>query len=109
MRRCIAAWLLTLAALPVRAEGRDLKRFFADRCAVCHGPDGTGRGPGGVRLGPQGFREIKGLEKLPDADLARTIRQGAGAMPAFSFLLTDAEARRMVTEVIRPLAGHRRH
>lgn len=103
MRRCLAVLLLVLAAAPVRAEERDLKRFFAARCAVCHGPDGTGRGVGGIRLGARGFGETRALVKVPDADLARAIREGAGAMPAFRTQLTEAEARRMVVEVIRPM------
>jgi mono/diheme cytochrome c family protein len=99
--------LLVLAAVPGRTAERDLKLYFAARCAVCHGLDGTGRGPGGVHLGARGFREGTVLGKASDAALAQTIRQGAGAMPAFGAQITEAEARRMVAEVIRPLAARR--
>ena len=107
MRRCIAALLLGLITVPGRAEERDLKLYFAARCAVCHGLDGTGRGAGGVRLGARGFREGKFLGKASDAELVQTIREGAGAMPAFGAQLTEAEARRMVEDVIRPFASKR--
>jgi len=107
VRCCVTALLLALAAVPALGEGRDLKLTFAARCAVCHGLDGSGRGAAGVRLGPRGFGESKSLGKASDADLARIIRGGSEAMPAFSFLLTEAEARRMVAEVVRPFAARR--
>lgn len=109
--RCVLAVLLlvpALPALPARAGGRDLKRFFEARCAVCHGADGTGRGAGGIRLGPASFGDPKTFGAASDEDLARAIRQGSGAMPAFGFVLDDAEARRLVREVVRPMGPRKR-
>ncbi len=106
--RGVLAVLLLVPVLPVRAADRDLKRFYEARCAVCHGADGTGRGPGGIRLGPASFADPKTFGTASDGDLARAIRQGSGAMPAFGFVLDDGEARRMVREVIRPM-GPRKH
>ncbi|HEX9011651.1 MAG TPA: cytochrome c [Holophagaceae bacterium] len=106
--RGVLAVLLFLPALPVRAEGRDLKRFFEARCAVCHGADGTGRGAGGIRLGPASFADPKTFGTASDEELAQAIRRGSGAMPAFGFVLDDAEARRLVGEVIRPMGPRKR-
>ena len=106
--RCVLAVLLLVPAFPARAGGRDLKRFYEARCAVCHGADGTGRGPGGLRLGPASFADPKTFGPASDEDLARAIRQGSGAMPAFSFVLDEAEARRLAREVLRPMAPRKR-
>lgn len=106
--RGVLAVLLLVPALPARAEGRDLKRFYEARCAVCHGADGAGRGAGGIRLGPASFADPKTFGTASDEDLAKAIRQGSGAMPAFGFVLDEAEARRLVREVLRPMAPRKR-
>lgn len=106
--RCVLAILLLVPAFPARAGGRDLKRFYEARCAVCHGADGTGRGPGGIRLGPASFADPKTFGPASDEDLARAIRQGSGAMPAFSFVLDEGEARRLAREILRPMAPRKR-
>jgi mono/diheme cytochrome c family protein len=100
--------LLLVLVLPARAQGRDLKRFYEARCAVCHGADGTGRGPGGTRLGPASFADPKTFGGASDEELARGIRQGSGAMPAFGFVLDEVEAGRLVREVLRPMVPRKR-
>ena len=100
--------VLLVPALLAGAEGRDLKRFYEARCAVCHGSDGSGRGPGGIRLGPSAFGDPKTFGPDTDEDLARVIRQGRGAMPAFGFLLDDREALQLVRQVVRPMGPRKR-
>ena len=99
-----AALLLAICSFPLAAEVRDLKAFFQERCAVCHGADGTGRGVTGDRLGGRAFTDARWLAKQKEADLAASILKGRGAMPGFRRQLNDAEARRLVVQVIRPLA-----
>lgn len=99
-----AALLLAICSFPLSAEVRDLKAFFQERCAVCHGADGTGRGAAGDRLGGRPLTDARWLAKQKEADLAASILKGRGAMPGFRRQLNDAEARRLVVEVIRPLA-----
>jgi len=103
-----AALLLAFFSMPLTAEVRDLKAFFQERCAVCHGPDGTGRGATGVRLGGRNLAEARWLAKQEEAGLVGSILKGRGAMPGFRRQLTEAEARRLVKEVIWPLAVRKR-
>lgn len=103
-----AALLLALLSAPPAASARDLREFYRERCAVCHGADGSGRGPGGVRLGARTLADGRWLARQEDGALAATLRKGTGAMPGFARQLDDAEARRLVAEVLRPLAGRRR-
>ena len=102
-----AALLLVILYAPLSAQVRDLKVFFRERCVVCHGLDGTGRGPGGLRLGGRNLADARWQARQEDAALATSLRKGLGAMPGFGRQLTEAEARRLVTEVVRPLA-HRK-
>jgi mono/diheme cytochrome c family protein len=108
MRVRLAALLLALLPSTLSAQARDLKAFFQERCATCHGADGTGRGANGARLGGRNLTEARWLARQEDAVLAASILKGSGAMPGFRRQLTEAEARRLVAEVIRPLAAHRR-
>jgi mono/diheme cytochrome c family protein len=103
-----AALLLAILSLPLSAEVRDLKAFFQERCAVCHGADGTGRGPNGIRLGGRNVTDNRWLAKQKEAGLAASILKGRGAMPGFRRQLNETEARRLVVEVIRPLAPRKR-
>ncbi|GLH71652.1 hypothetical protein GETHLI_01540 [Geothrix limicola] len=103
-----AAFLLAIPCLPLAAQARDLKVFFQERCAVCHGADGSGRGPNGARLGGRNLLDARWLAKQEEADLAASILKGRGAMPGFRRQLSEAEARRMLSDVIRPLAAHKR-
>jgi mono/diheme cytochrome c family protein len=100
--------LLASSTLPLAAEVRDLKAFFQERCAVCHGPDGTGRGANGARLGGRNLADPRWQAKQEEADLVASVLKGRGAMPGFRRQLSEAEGRRMVAEVIRPLAAKKR-
>jgi mono/diheme cytochrome c family protein len=103
-----SAPLLLVLCLPAAAEVKDLKAFFFQRCAVCHGPDGTGRGPNGSRLGGRNLADGRWLAKQQEGDLAASILRGKGPMPGFRRQLSEPEARRMVTHVIRPMAGRKK-
>ena len=104
-----AALLLAILSFPLAAEVRELKVFFQERCAVCHGLDGSGRSPSGVRLGGRNLLDSRWLAKQEAADLATSILKGRGAMPGFRRQLSEAEARRLVPEVIQPKATRKKH
>lgn len=106
IRSAVPLLVLLTAVLPAPAQ--DLRAFYRERCAVCHGEDGTGRGPGGVRLGPRSLADARWLARREDAALALSILKGRGAMPGFSRQLTEPEARRLVAEVIWPLAARKK-
>jgi mono/diheme cytochrome c family protein len=105
--RC-AALLLAILTTPLTAEVRDLKPFYLERCAICHGPDGSGRDVNGLRLGGRNLTDARWLTKREESDLVASILRGRGAMPGFRRQLSEAEGRRMVLDVIRPLATRKR-
>jgi mono/diheme cytochrome c family protein len=97
-----AALLLAILSMPLAAEVRDFRAFFQERCAVCHGPDGSGRGPGGARLGGRNLTDARWAAKQEEPVLVTSILQGRGAMPGFRRQLSEAEARRLLQSLFRP-------
>ena len=71
-------------------------QLFSDNCESCHGPDGTGG-----HVGPD-------LQKSSVAeDLARVekqVRNGGGAMPPFSGVLSDEEIDAVAHYVVEQIA-----
>ena len=103
-----AALLLAIQGRPGSAEVRDLRAFFQQRCAVCHGQDGSGRGPNGARLGGGSLAVPRGEGKPPETDRVGSVLDGKGAMPGFRRQLSEAEARRLVEAVLPKLNARRK-
>ncbi len=94
----------------------ELRQFFQDHCSPCHGPDGSGRAKDGTRLAGLDFTSASrvkqlraevlvgdGTSKREFRSMARTIRKGilfGRVMPAWKDLLSEAEAERMLREVV---------
>ena len=90
------------------AEQKDLKVFFQRTCAACHGPDGSGRGPGGQKLPGRVLSDARWQGSKKDADLVKSILKGKGGMPSFQSQLSEAEVEKLVTEIIRPTATRKK-
>jgi len=97
----ILAGASTLRASPP-AQAADGQAIYAQRCAICHGAEGDGNGPGAVNLDPKprdfrrGWYKIRSTTsgQLPtDADLVRVISTGmpGTTMPAWKGVLTGEE------------------
>jgi mono/diheme cytochrome c family protein len=99
--------LLALCTAPVLAQGvagKDLRAFFQQNCAGCHGPDGSAVDAEGKKLSGQNFTDPGWQRDTRDDKMVKTIQNGkffGWAMPAFKDALTPEEAQRMVTEIIR--------
>lgn len=100
--------LLCGSWLSLAAQEKDLKVFFQRTCAACHGPDGSGRAVNGQRLPGRVFADPRWQSKEKDADLVKSILKGKGGMPSFQSQLSEAEAEKMVTDVIRPFAARKK-
>jgi mono/diheme cytochrome c family protein len=75
---------------------------FRTKCAMCHGPDGSGSEVGKSMNVPD-LRSPE-VQKLPDAQLAQIISDGKGGMPSFKNSLSADEVHSLVAHV-RSLHG----
>jgi mono/diheme cytochrome c family protein len=60
---------------------------FRTKCAMCHGPDGSGSAVGKSMNVPDLRSQV--IQKLPDAQLAQIISDGKGGMPSFKSSLSE--------------------
>src|SRR5271156_4621861 len=85
-------------------------RVFAERCAVCHGPDGKGNGPAAPSMFPRPrdfssgifkYKSTAAGEPPTDKDLVRAVCDGlpSSAMPYFAGLLSAEELAAVVQQV----------
>jgi mono/diheme cytochrome c family protein len=75
---------------------------FRTKCAMCHGPDGSGSAVGKSMNVPD-LRSPE-VQKVPDAQLAQIISDGKGGMPPFKSSLSEDQVHSLVTYV-RSLRG----
>ena len=96
---------------PGFVSGRDL---YDTHCAVCHGPNGRGDGPGArvVRQPMRDFSNEASMRAVSDRFLFEIIKKGgsqfgrSNAMPAWGMKLSDEEVSAIVI-YIRSLAARR--
>lgn len=84
----------------VRAAGRDSAAASTDyrtKCALCHGPDGSGSAVGKSMKVPDLRSET--VQKKPDSELSGIISNGKGAMPSFKSSLSDAQIQALVAHI----------
>ena len=82
----------------------DTEAQYRFACAQCHGLAGTSRSPAGVELPGRVLADRKWMAGQEPQALLRSILEGKGAMPSFKHKLSPEEARRLLTEVVRPMA-----
>jgi quinoprotein glucose dehydrogenase len=92
------AWLVGLTMLP--PPGSPAEKTFQSQCSVCHGIDRAGS--------PPAIPSLIGIDgKFTDKEIADTIRQGKGRMPAFSNL-SDEQVQAVVRYISKaPLREYR--
>ena len=76
-------------------------KVYRDRCALCHGPEGKGDGPGAAGLDPKPRNHTDGayMTSRTDEQLLEVIRHGKGGMPAWGGILTDREIQAVLKHV----------
>jgi len=70
-------------AVAITNEARiQAKDIFSSRCAVCHGPDGRGDGPGAANLNPKprNFHDKVWQKAVTDEAIEKTILYGGSAV-----------------------------
>ncbi len=70
---------------------------FRTKCAMCHGPDGSGSEVGKSMNVPDLRSQV--VQKLPDAELAQVIANGKGGMPSFKNSLSEEQIHALVAHI----------
>lgn len=68
--------------------GQDGKQLYGNRCALCHGSDGDGKG---VIMQTDAF-DAKFWKKSDDAAISKAIVEGKGRMPAIPLSPEETKA-----------------
>ncbi len=100
----IAFTLWITPALAQDPKRMDLKEFYQQNCARCHGPDGSAVTADGKKLKGQDFTDQDWQRNTGDEEMVKTILKGLFfglAMPKFKNALTEEEAHWIVTDIIR--------
>jgi mono/diheme cytochrome c family protein len=80
------------------------KALYESNCAVCHGPQGRGDGPGAAGLNPRP-PDLRGAAAAwSDGQIAAQIQNGRGAMPPFRTAL-DEQGLWSIVHYVRRLQG----
>ncbi len=95
--------------LPLQGSGRprsepELRTFYHQACAGCHGADGAALAPDGRKLQGRDFTAMQAMWRMTDQALAKTIREGVFfglRMPSFKQDLSEEEAVALVRDILR--------
>jgi cytochrome c6 len=88
MKRMLPWLLLVAFIVSVNCfADSDSAALFKSKCAMCHGPDGTGSAMG-QKLGVKSYKSSD-IQKQSDADLKNSITNGKGKMPAYKTLTPE--------------------
>jgi mono/diheme cytochrome c family protein len=86
---------------------KDLSLFYRRACAECHGSDGGARSASGLRLAGRNLADYRWQARTTDSDMVKAILRGKREMPAFGASLSEEDAKRLVTEILRPMAARK--
>jgi cytochrome c6 len=90
---------VVVAILPLTdVAAADSTALFKSKCAMCHGPDGSGATPMGKKLALKALGAPE-VQTSSDAKLVEVIAKGKDKMPAFAKKLSDEQIRSLVAVV----------
>ncbi|MFZ5450349.1 MAG: c-type cytochrome [Thermodesulfobacteriota bacterium] len=83
--------LWSLGGQSAWADGASI---YQDKCALCHGAGGDGKGPGGAALNPKptDFTDPKYWQTASDQKIKNDTLNGVGVMPASDLNTQDMQA-----------------
>jgi mono/diheme cytochrome c family protein len=70
------------AAQPTADARQEAQQIFSTRCAVCHGAEGRGDGPGGAALDPKprNYHDVAWQDSVTDEEIEKAIVYGGAAV-----------------------------
>ena len=100
-RLAVVGAALAMLALPVTSIAADEgANLFKSKCAMCHGPDGTGKTIMGEKLKIPDLHSAD-VQKKSDADLKTIITKGKDKMPAEDAARAKNDEIKAIVQYIR--------
>ena len=94
----LAFVLLTLAITSALSLAQDGAATFKAKCAMCHGPDGSGKTAMGEKLKIRDLTSAD-VQKQADAEPVQIVTKGKNKMPAYEGKLTKEQIDEVVAHV----------
>lgn len=84
-----------------KGDAKAGKKVFDQNCITCHGATGKGDGAAAAALNPKPANFAKGVFKYGSSDsaLAKTIKNGKGAMPPWGSVLSAKDIDNVIAYV----------
>ena len=96
MKIIISLIISIVCAASGAAFGADGASLWAQKCASCHGKDGSGNTAMGKKLGVKDYTKS---QSFSDAEATNVIKNGKGKMKAYKGKLSDADVKALVAYV----------
>jgi cytochrome c6 len=93
----LAFFVVSIVRAAPRPDGAASTAAFRAKCAMCHGPDGSGSEVGKSMNVPD--LRSPAVQKLPDAQLVQIISDGKGGMPSFKSSLNEEQIHSLVVYI----------
>jgi mono/diheme cytochrome c family protein len=98
MIRKFALLVSLLFVIPALSLAQDAAATFKSKCAMCHGPDGSGKTAMGEKLNIRDLHSAD-VQKQTDAELVAIVTKGKNKMPAYEGKLTKEQIDQLVAFV----------
>src|SRR6266436_6341412 len=93
----LALFVVSIVRANPVPDGAASSATFRTKCAMCHGPDGSGSEVGRSMNVPDLRSPV--VQKLPDAQLAQVIANGKGGMPSFKNSLSEQQIHALLAHI----------
>jgi len=93
----LALFVVSIVRANPVPDGAASSATFRTKCAMCHGPDGSGSEVGKSMNVPDLRSPV--VQKLPDAQLAQVIANGKGGMPSFKNSLSEQQIQALLAHI----------
>ena len=94
----LAFVLILFAFTPTFSSAQDAAATFKAKCAMCHGPDGSGKTTMGEKFNIHDLRSAE-VQKQSDAELVQIVTKGKNKMPSYDGKLTKEQIDQLVAYV----------
>jgi cytochrome c6 len=90
-------FVVSIARANPAPDGAANSETYRTKCAMCHGPDGSGSAVGKSMNIPD--LRLPAVQKMSDTQLAQIISDGKGGMPPFKSSFNEEQIHSMVSYV----------